>query len=161
MAHTQSWGGTLVYHRLVNPPSLGIAGQPGKQQLPDVWWTDRGTLKRRLHLPIWKQDIDFPPALERKEPSRKYMETTIYPGSSPNNHTTPTAFLASSPQSSIFFPPSPGVRRKPPSFSAFCEHTAQSPFKLTLEKGVMTGIWGHTLGIRINFFHLRGNNIFQ
>jgi hypothetical protein len=102
MAHTQSWGGTLVYHRLVNPPSLGMAGQPGKQQLPDVWWTDRGTLKRRLHLPIWKQDIDFPPALERKEPSWKYMETTIYLGSSPTNHTTPTVFLASSPQSSIF-----------------------------------------------------------
>lgn len=151
MAHTQSWGGTLVYHRLVNPPSLGIAGQPGKQQLPDVWWTDPGTLKRRLHLPIWKQDIDFPPALERKETSWKYMETTIYPGSSSNNHTTPTVFLVSSPQSSIF-PSSPGVRGKQPPFSAFCEYTAQSTFKLKLEKYVMTGIWSYILWIRNRFF---------
>lgn len=151
MAHTQSWGGTLVYHRLVNPPSLGIAGQPGKQQLPDVWWTDRGTLKRRLHLPIWKQDIDFPPALERKEPSRKYMGTTIYPGSSPNNHTTPTVFLASSPQSSIFSFFTWGEKKATP-LPPFCEYIAQSIFKLKLEKYVMTGIWGYSLWIRNQFF---------
>lgn len=125
MAHTQSWGGTLVYHRLVNPPSLGIAGQPGKQQLPDVWWTDRGTLKRRLHLPIWKQDIDFLPALERKEPSWKYMETTIYPGSSPNNHTTPTVFLASSPQSSILSFLTWGEKKATPLFCLLWIHCSE------------------------------------
>lgn len=143
MAHTQSWGGTLVYHRLVNPPSLGIAGQPRKQQLPDVWWTDRGTLKRRLHLPIWKQDIDFPPALERKETSWKYMETTIYPDSSPNwlpLHKVP------------FFPSSRGVRGKPPPFSAFCGNIAQSTFKPKPWKYVMTGIWGYFLWIRNHSF---------